>query len=170
MQISRVGSRRRATDPRGTRAELACLPFPLQPTSLSFLSQHSTPTSAQHSRMWFLPLLPLGLPLLSSAFAQFQQAQHLSTESSFINAKTSNLTLASLPPSFASDDGFLRLHHPDIPTHSMRIKETTGWCETKAQSFVGYLDVGDEKELFFYFFTSRRDPSKDDVVMSVKTF
>jgi len=47
----------------------------------------------------------------------------------------------------------------------MRIKSTTGWCDPDVKSFSGYLDVGDGKDLFFYFFESRSNPKEDPVLM-----
>lgn len=117
--------------------------------------------------MWS-SLLPIGLFLLPTALAGPQQTL-FSPESTVINAQTSELTLASFSSAAAassfSGDGFVHIQHPDIPTHSIRIKETTGWCETKAKSFSGYLNVGDDKDLWFQFFESRSEPSKDDVLM-----
>jgi len=47
----------------------------------------------------------------------------------------------------------------------MRIKSTTGWCDPDVKSYSGYLDVGDGKDLFFYFFESRSNPKEDPVLM-----
>lgn len=47
----------------------------------------------------------------------------------------------------------------------MRIKSTDGWCDPSVKSYSGYLDVGDGKDLFFYFFESRSSPKDDPVLM-----
>ena len=31
-------------------------------------------------------------------------------------------------------------------------------------SYTGYLDISEARHLFFYFFESRNDPAKDDVI------
>ncbi|KAM0751196.1 peptidase S10, serine carboxypeptidase [Meredithblackwellia eburnea MCA 4105] len=86
-----------------------------------------------------------------------------------------------------SHEGFTTLSHPDFKEHSIRIKNTTGWCDPDTRSFVGYIDngprhrkypsplpllLGDVRSpivpslsVFFYYFDSRRDPSKDDLVL-----
>ncbi|KAL7412773.1 Alpha/Beta hydrolase protein [Mrakia frigida] len=63
-------------------------------------------------------------------------------------------------------DVHTELYHDQFPDHRVRIKETTGWCDPDVKSFTGYLDVDSHgKELFFYFFLSRSEPEKDDVLM-----
>lgn len=63
------------------------------------------------------------------------------------------------------DDHF-EIYHPEFTDHRIRIKETTGWCDPDVQSYTGYLDVDSHgRNLFFYFFLSRSDPEKDDVLM-----
>lgn len=47
----------------------------------------------------------------------------------------------------------------------MRIKQTDGWCDPDVRSWTGYLDVTDDKSLFFYFFESRNKPKEDPVLM-----
>ena len=47
----------------------------------------------------------------------------------------------------------------------MRIKAHDGWCDPTARSYTGYIDAGFGKELFFYFFESKRVPVEDPVVM-----
>lgn len=44
--------------------------------------------------------------------------------------------------SFISHDTFTTLSHPDFTSHSVRIKRTTGWCDSDVRSYSGYLDVG----------------------------
>ena len=47
----------------------------------------------------------------------------------------------------------------------MRIKSHEGWCDPDVKSYSGYLDTGNGRDLFFYFFESRSDPSNDPVLM-----
>ena len=47
----------------------------------------------------------------------------------------------------------------------MRIKSHDGWCDPNVKSYSGYIDVGNERDLFFYFFESRSNPAEDPVVM-----
>ncbi|KAF9645058.1 alpha/beta-hydrolase [Thelephora ganbajun] len=64
-----------------------------------------------------------------------------------------------------STDGFTTLIHPKFPYHRVRVKKTK-FCDPTVNAYTGYLDVdAGAKHLFFYFFESRRDPDKDDVMM-----
>ncbi|CAD6587184.1 MAG: hypothetical protein TREMPRED_004679 [Tremellales sp. Tagirdzhanova-0007] len=53
-------------------------------------------------------------------------------------------------------------YHPD---HRVRIKAHDAWCDPTGRSYTGYIDAGSGKQLFFYFFESRRVPVEDPVVM-----
>ncbi|KAH9896522.1 alpha/beta-hydrolase [Cubamyces lactineus] len=66
--------------------------------------------------------------------------------------------LSSLSPS-----EYTRLKHPAFPSHSVRVKQTQ-ICEGEARAYTGYIDVTEARHLFFYFFESRRDPDRDDVI------
>ena len=61
-----------------------------------------------------------------------------------------------------SSTNYALLTHPFFPRHSVRIKKST-FCDGSVNSYTGYIDV-DARHLFFYFFESRRDPAKDDVI------
>ncbi|PBK90881.1 peptidase S10, serine carboxypeptidase [Armillaria gallica] len=58
---------------------------------------------------------------------------------------------------------FTTLRHPLYPEHSVRIKKTA-FCDETVQAYTGYIDISPTRHLFFYFFESRSDPDKDDVV------
>ncbi|KAI0041504.1 serine carboxypeptidase [Auriscalpium vulgare] len=60
-------------------------------------------------------------------------------------------------------DAYTTLTHPLFTRHSVRIKQSTDFCDTTVNSYTGYIDV-DAKHLFFYFFESRSNPDKDDVL------
>ncbi|KAJ3759505.1 Alpha/Beta hydrolase protein [Lentinula raphanica] len=57
------------------------------------------------------------------------------------------------------------LQHSRFPNHRVRVKKTL-FCDPTVNVYTGYLDVdAGAKHLFFYFFESRGDPDKDDVMM-----
>ncbi|CAA7260697.1 unnamed protein product [Cyclocybe aegerita] len=64
--------------------------------------------------------------------------------------------------SILSEYEFTTLGHPAFPQRSVRIKKSS-FCDGTVDAYTGYIDIH-EKHLFFYFFESRGDPNKDDVV------
>ncbi|KAK0438471.1 serine carboxypeptidase [Armillaria borealis] len=64
--------------------------------------------------------------------------------------------------SLLSLDHFEILDHPLYPKHSVRIKKTD-FCDDTVSAYTGYIDI-EARHLFFYFFESRSDPDKDDVI------
>lgn len=71
----------------------------------------------------------------------------------------------SLHLSNLASDGFTALYHDEHPAHRIRVKKSN-FCDPTVNVYTGYLDVDDgAKHLFFYFFESRRNPDKDDVIM-----
>ncbi|GLB36810.1 putative peptidase S10 family protein [Lyophyllum shimeji] len=65
--------------------------------------------------------------------------------------------------SVLSETEFTQLSHPAFPDHGVRIKKTP-FCDHTVKSYTGYIDI-ETRHLFFYFFESRTDPDKDDVIM-----
>ncbi|KAA1475366.1 serine carboxypeptidase [Dentipellis sp. KUC8613] len=61
-----------------------------------------------------------------------------------------------------SSSEYTTLSHPLFPRHSARIKKTD-FCDTTVAAYTGYIDI-EAKHIFFYFFESRNDPAKDDVI------
>ncbi|KAL0949670.1 hypothetical protein HGRIS_009708 [Hohenbuehelia grisea] len=61
-----------------------------------------------------------------------------------------------------SEAEFTTFGHPAFPRYSVRAKKTR-WCDTTVSSYTGYIDI-EARHLFFYFFESRNDPDKDDVI------
>ncbi|KAF9049221.1 serine carboxypeptidase [Hymenopellis radicata] len=57
---------------------------------------------------------------------------------------------------------FTALSHPTFPNYNVRIKKSD-LCDGTVAAYTGYIDV-EARHLFFYFFESRNDPDKDDVV------
>lgn len=50
---------------------------------------------------------------------------------------------AESSPAFISSDGFTTVSHPEFGQHSVRIKNTTSWCDPDTRSYTGYLDAGE---------------------------
>jgi carboxypeptidase C (cathepsin A) len=82
-------------------------------------------------------------------------------------AERSQGIAAQLNASAFSFDEYAHLTHAGFPNHRVRAKKThvcDGTAECAAHSaYTGYIDVG-ARHLFFYFFKSRRDWTKDDLV------
>ncbi|KAI0756369.1 Alpha/Beta hydrolase protein [Daedaleopsis nitida] len=72
----------------------------------------------------------------------------------------SSITLESLHA--LSGAAYTTLQHPNVSTHSVRIKEST-FCDGQVRAYTGYIDA-ETRHHFFYFFESRTDPANDDVV------
>ncbi|KAG8904827.1 hypothetical protein FRB99_001083 [Tulasnella sp. 403] len=56
------------------------------------------------------------------------------------------------------------LSHPDFPEYRIRLKSSK-LCDPSVKQYSGYLDIGDDKHLFFWFFESRKNPSKAPLVL-----
>ncbi|KAI0275295.1 Alpha/Beta hydrolase protein [Gloeopeniophorella convolvens] len=54
--------------------------------------------------------------------------------------------------------------HPAFPDHQLRTTEPN-LCDASVKQHSGYLDITDGKHLFFWFFESRSNPSKDPLVL-----
>ncbi|KAJ7053908.1 serine carboxypeptidase [Mycena amicta] len=61
-----------------------------------------------------------------------------------------------------SETTFATLAHPAFPNYGVRIKKSD-FCDGGVASYTGYIDI-QARHLFFYFFESRSDPDKDDVI------
>ncbi|KAH9067022.1 serine carboxypeptidase [Lactarius deliciosus] len=59
---------------------------------------------------------------------------------------------------------FELVKHSAFPDHQLRIREPD-LCDPSVQQYSGYLDVTEGKHLFFWFFESRSNPSKDPLVL-----
>ncbi|PPQ84537.1 hypothetical protein CVT25_007607 [Psilocybe cyanescens] len=64
--------------------------------------------------------------------------------------------------SILSETEFTKLSHPEFPRYGVRVKKST-FCDETVKSYTGYIDI-EARHLFFYFFESRNDPDKDDVI------
>ncbi|KAJ7816126.1 Alpha/Beta hydrolase protein [Mycena leptocephala] len=54
--------------------------------------------------------------------------------------------------------------HPAFTDYSLRIKKPT-LCDNSVNQYSGYLDIAEDKHLFFWFFESRDSPSSDPLVL-----
>ncbi|KAJ7499907.1 serine carboxypeptidase [Mycena latifolia] len=61
-----------------------------------------------------------------------------------------------------SDTSFTALSHPEFPQYGVRIKKSR-FCDETVSAYTGYIDI-QVRHIFFYFFESRSDPDKDDVI------
>ncbi|KAF8824172.1 hypothetical protein HHX47_DHR9000060 [Lentinula edodes] len=103
------------------------------------------------------------LALFSGALA----SQVPLTPSLNVNASTSKTwTTQFFTPleslSYVQESEFSVLGHPFFPKHSVRIKKSD-FCDSTVNAYTGYIDI-EARHLFFYFFESRSDPDKDDVI------
>ncbi|KAJ6532984.1 serine carboxypeptidase [Mycena capillaripes] len=69
---------------------------------------------------------------------------------------------STLDESIQSQDEYS--DHPIFPHYQLRIKEPT-LCDPSVQQYSGYIDVGMDKHLFFWFFESRSSPATDPLVL-----
>ncbi|KAJ6536304.1 Alpha/Beta hydrolase protein [Mycena capillaripes] len=54
--------------------------------------------------------------------------------------------------------------HPSFSDYSMRLKTPT-LCDNSVKQYSGYLDIAEDKHLFFWFFESRSSPASDPLVL-----
>ncbi|THH33777.1 hypothetical protein EUX98_g464 [Antrodiella citrinella] len=98
-----------------------------------------------------------------AAFATAQASQ--SPFTSPIVKTTHRISADASLASITSEQQYTALTHPRFPHHQVRVKKSS-FCDPTVNVYTGYLDVdAGAKHLFFYFFESRRDPAKDDVMM-----
>lgn len=106
----------------------------------------------------FLSLLFTTFALIPAIFASYSVSS--SQEILTAGGRNPNITLNSV-----QGDQYSVLSHPRFPGHSVRVKKSE-FCDPTVNVYTGYLDVSaGAKHLFFYFFESRRDPERDDVMM-----
>jgi cathepsin A (carboxypeptidase C) len=58
-----------------------------------------------------------------------------------------------------------KVQSDDLPNHTLRIKSPESLGIDDVKQYSGYLDVGNEKHLFFWSFESRNDPQNDPVIL-----
>ena len=78
------------------------------------------------------------------------------------------LSLESInEPTFSTKD-FTLLTHEDHPSHkiSLRVHDPADTvCDGATKGYSGYLDVGEWKHFYFYYFESRKDAKNDPLIM-----
>ncbi|KAG8870237.1 hypothetical protein FRB98_001762 [Tulasnella sp. 332] len=67
---------------------------------------------------------------------------------------------------FAIQDGitYEMVTHPEFPKYQIRVRSPK-LCDPDVKQYSGYLDIEDDKHLFFWFFESRKIPSKAPLVL-----
>ncbi|KAJ7875369.1 Alpha/Beta hydrolase protein [Mycena olivaceomarginata] len=67
---------------------------------------------------------------------------------------------------FIKQNGLLYelVSHPSFDQHQLRVTEPN-LCDPSVKQYSGYLDIADDKHLFFWFFESRNSPSTDPLVL-----
>ncbi|KAF7289387.1 Carboxypeptidase [Mycena indigotica] len=55
--------------------------------------------------------------------------------------------------------------HPVFEEHQLRVTKPTALCDPSVNQISGYLDIAEDKHLFFWFFESRNSPSTDPLVL-----
>ncbi|GJE85305.1 peptidase S10 serine carboxypeptidase [Phanerochaete sordida] len=65
-----------------------------------------------------------------------------------------------------AEDGvhFERVQHSHFPKHQLRITRPK-LCDKQVEQYSGYLDVADDKHLFFWFFEARHDPENAPLML-----
>lgn len=111
-------------------------------------------------------LVPIALLCATAAVAS-QEHVFGSPDTRFRSSQSSATQPVQIQLSALTENQFTSVNHHRLPGYELRIKRTPGFfCEETANSYTGYLDTSyGTKHFFFYFFESRSDPDKDDVVM-----
>ncbi|KZP29266.1 serine carboxypeptidase [Athelia psychrophila] len=67
---------------------------------------------------------------------------------------------------FVKQDGLVYelVSHPDFADYRLRVTSSK-LCDASVTQYSGYLDIADDKHLFFWFFESRTDPKKAPLTM-----
>ena len=115
-------------------------------------------------RPWLFSLLPIACTTAARVDPLYASGQGpLGISSTLqLGRQVQALSLSDVGPS-----SFIKLFHPRFPGHSIRIKKAK-FCDPTVNAYTGYLDVDQgAKHLFFYFFESRNEPEKDDVLLWV---
>ncbi|KAF7314566.1 Serine carboxypeptidase [Mycena kentingensis (nom. inval.)] len=63
-----------------------------------------------------------------------------------------------------ADSEYHVVTHPEFSGYSLRLKTPT-LCDDSVKQYSGYLDINEDRHLFFWFFESRSNPASDPLVM-----
>jgi hypothetical protein len=97
-----------------------------------------------------------GAPVLGDGFKRFAKSDVDTT------ALHTFHTRPELDINTLSEQAFTTLTHPAYPRHGVRVKKSR-FCDKTVDAYTGYVDV-EARHIFFYFFKSRSDWTKDDVI------
>ncbi|RDB19542.1 Carboxypeptidase Y A [Hypsizygus marmoreus] len=111
-------------------------------------------------------LILIAFLAISPVFASVQNVISMQSPSYLPGNHTPGRNLSEpVQLSSLTSDEFTAFSHPRYPNHQVRVKKTH-FCDPTVNVYTGYLDVdAGAKHMFFYFFESRRNPDKDDVMM-----
>lgn len=115
--------------------------------------------------MFLFSLLPfvLGQNLI------LQQHSHHPIKDIFASSGSSNVIKSTITKTAKGLKGVTRkwtqMKHKSFPKYSIRVNQEAQLCDPKVNQITGYLDTEDGKHFFFWFFESRRNPSKDPLVL-----
>ncbi|KAF9555849.1 serine carboxypeptidase [Agrocybe pediades] len=112
---------------------------------------------------WFSAPTSLGLvSILSLSLSSGAQQTFFNAPGSYASYDEGLFTpLEDL--SVLSETRFTTLSHPAFPAYSVRVKKSN-FCDESVKAYTGYIDI-QARHLFFYFFESRNNPEKDDVIL-----
>ncbi|KAG8739484.1 hypothetical protein FRC10_005580 [Ceratobasidium sp. 414] len=100
----------------------------------------------------------------------FRGAEHLldavlhSSEEVVEKLKVQEWTVGNTEFVRQDDVVYERFRHESFPGYQIRLKEPK-LCDPTVKQYSGYLDIAEDKHLFFWFFESRSNPSKAPLVL-----
>ncbi|KAJ7765302.1 serine carboxypeptidase [Mycena metata] len=106
-----------------------------------------------------LLLSQLFFSIVSASQAAFSTPQYVPQ---LLSAYDDGLFTPMEDMNILSETEFTVLSHPVFPQYNVRIKKST-FCDPTVKAYTGYIDI-EARHIFFYFFESRNDPDKDDVI------
>ncbi|KAF5390154.1 hypothetical protein D9757_002924 [Collybiopsis confluens] len=112
-------------------------------------------------KFWLLSIFP-------AVLANYlpQQAVFDSTDQFLRDAKNTLQTWFHNGKEYITQDGlqYEFVSHPDFDQHHLRMTEPS-LCDPSVKQYSGYLDIEEDKHLFFWFFESRNSPKDAPLIM-----
>ncbi|KAG6330315.1 hypothetical protein ID866_8775 [Astraeus odoratus] len=89
-----------------------------------------------------------------------------------LNDSPGRVPAGSPPDGFMAKETFIQEHgifyelvrHPEFADHQLRLTEPS-LCDPSVKQYSGYLDVTDDKHLFFWFFEARNSPEDAPLIL-----